>query len=370
MEKGAKKFGKSVWDIAKEFEGQFFDSEKLLNIIRPDPIMHATDFIKEQIVLIQTLQKKGYTYVIENDGVYFDTAKFPDYFKLSRQNPNELKVGARVDFVEGKRNVTDFALWKFSSKGEKRQMEWESPWGVGFPGWHIECSAMSMNALGETFDIHTGGVDHINIHHTNEIAQSEAATSKQFVKYWVHHAFLMVEGEKMSKSLGNIYTVQDIVKKGYDPLALRYLYLQTHYRQEMNFTFEALSAAQNALERLRREIANYSEDSDLIREYEEQFLEAINDDLNMPKALSVLWEVVRSDKKTSEKAATVFKFDGVLGLSLKDSKTIVQKKEKIPGEVQKMLEEREKLRKAKKYDEADKIREKIIEMGYKVEDKV
>jgi cysteinyl-tRNA synthetase len=369
MEKGAKKFGKSVWDIAKEFEEQFFDSEKLLNIIKPDPIMHATDFIKEQIALIQTLEKKEFTYIIENDGVYFDTAKFPDYFKLSRQNPKELKAGARVDYVEGKRNIADFALWKFSPKDEKRQMEWESPWGVGFPGWHIECSAMSMNALGDTLDIHTGGIDHINIHHTNEIAQSEAATGKQFVKYWVHHAFLQVDSEKMSKSLANFYTVQDIVKKGFDPLALRYLYLQTHYRQEMNFTWEALEAAQNALNRLRREVSAYDQSSSSIQEYENQFKDAINDDLNMPKALSVLWEVVRSNKSSSEKLATVLKFDEVFGLSLKDSKTMVKKETKVPEDVQKMLDEREVLRKEKKFAEADKIREKIIEMGYKVEDK-
>jgi len=369
MEKGAKKFGKSVWDIAKEFEEQFFDSEKLLNIIKPNPIMHATDFIKEQILLIQRLEKKDFTYIIENDGVYFDTAKFPDYFKLSRQDPRELKAGARVDFVEGKKNVTDFALWKFSPKNEKRQMEWESPWGIGFPGWHIECSAMSMNALGETLDIHTGGIDHINIHHSNEIAQSEGATGKQFVKYWVHYAFLQVDSQKMSKSLGNFYTVQDIVKKGYDPLALRYLYLQTHYRQEMNFTFEALEAAQNALNRLRKEISTYGQASNPIQEYEDQFKAAINDDLNMPKALSVLWEVVRSDKSNSEKAATVLKFDEVFGLSLGDSRSIIQEETKVPQEVKTMLNEREALRKEKKFAEADKIREKIIEMGYKVEDK-
>ena len=370
MEKGAKKFGKSVWDIAKMFEQQFKDSCQELNIQLPKDLMHATSFIKEQIVLIQTLEEKGYTYKT-GDGIYFATSKFPDYFKLSRQNPKELKVGARVDFVEGKKNVTDFALWKFSPKNEKRQMEWESPWGTGFPGWHIECSAMSMKALGDTFDIHTGGIDHINIHHTNEIAQSEAATGKPFVKYWVHHAFLMVNEEKMSKSLENIYTVQDIVEKGYDPLSLRYLYLQTHYRQEMNFTFEALSAAQNALERLRREISVFERSfSEGIKEYEEKFLDAINDDLNMPKALSILWEVMRSGNSNSLKAGTVFKFDEVLGLSLRNSKPIIEANEKeMPEEVKQMLKEREKLRKEKKYQEADKIRNKIIEMGYKVEDK-
>lgn len=372
MEKGAKKFGKSVWDTAKMFEQQFTDSCQKLNIQLPKDLMHATDYIKEQIKLIKTLEEKGFTYKTK-DGIYFDTSKFKDYFKLSRQNPEELKAGARVELVEGKRRITDFALWKFSpregSGQAKRQMEWDSPWGMGFPGWHIECSAMSMKALGESFDIHTGGIDHINIHHTNEIAQSEAATGKPFVNYWVHHNFLTVNGQKMSKSLGNTYTVENVIEKSFDPLALRYLYFQTHYRQEMNFTWPSLEGAQNALERLRKEIAGFDEPKVGCAEFEGQFLEAINEDLNMPKALSILWEVVKSDYPSSAKAETLFKFDEVLGLSLKDSKSILGKKEKeIPEEVQKLLNEREVLRKAKKYKEADKIREKIIELGFKVED--
>jgi cysteinyl-tRNA synthetase len=362
--------------------------------------MHATDFIKEQIALVQTLEAKGFTYKTA-DGIYFDTSKFPDYFKLSRQNPEELRAGARIEMGD-KKNVSDFALWKFSPKDETRQMEWESPWGVGFPGWHIECSAMSMKALGDTFDIHTGGIDHINIHHTNEIAQAEAATGKPFVNYWVHHAFLQVEGEKMSKSLGNFYTVQDIIDKGYDPMALRYLYLQTHYRQEMNFTFEALDAAQNALNRLRKEVANWDSPSlgeiitgeavvtgaqwvnpefdknvemdqkqMTIRDaFQSRFKEAINNDLNMPMALSVFWELI-GDKLLPSlvRKSLALKFDEVLGLSLKDSKAQIQKSEAVPAEVQKLLDEREALRKDKKFAEADKIREKIIEMGFKVEDK-
>lgn len=400
MEKGAKKFGKSVWDIAKMFEQQFKDSCQELNIQLPKDLMHATDFIKEQIALVQTLEAKGFTYKTA-DGIYFDTSKFPDYFKLSRQNPEELRAGARIEMGD-KKNVSDFALWKFSPKDEKRQMEWESPWGVGFPGWHIECSAMSMKALGDTFDIHTGGIDHINIHHTNEIAQAEAATGKPFVNYWVHHAFLQVEGEKMSKSLGNFYTVQDIIDKGYDPMALRYLYLQTHYRQEMNFTFEALDAAQNALNRLRKEVANWDSPSlgeiitgeavvtgaqwvnpefdknvemdqkqMTIRDaFQSRFKEAINNDLNMPMALSVFWELI-GDKLLPSlvRKSLALKFDEVLGLSLKDSKAQIQKSEAVPAEVQKLLDEREALRKDKKFAEADKIREKIIEMGFKVEDK-
>lgn len=372
MEKGAKKFGKSVWDIAKMFENQFKQSCRELNIELPKDLMHATDYIKEQIVLIQKLEAKGFVYKTD-DGIYFDTSKFKDYFKLSRQSPEELKAGARVELVEGKRRITDFALWKFSASPEglpRRQMEWDSPWGMGFPGWHIECSVMSMKALGESFDIHTGGIDHVNIHHTNEIAQSESATGKPFVNYWVHHNFLVVNGEKMSKSLGNFYTVQDIIKKGYDPLVLRYLYFQTHYRQEMNFTQVSLEGAQNALERLRKEIAGYSEPKVGCAEFEGRFQEAVNDDLNMSKALSILWEVVKSDYPSSAKAETLFKFDQVLGLSLKDSSSILQKNEKeMPLEIQKLLEERKVLRKEKRYYLADQIRAKIIKMGYRIEDK-
>lgn len=364
MEKGSKKLGKSVWDISKMFEQQFKDSCKALNIILPKELMHATDYIKDQIELIKTLEKKGYTYKT-SDGIYFDTSKFKNYFKLSRQNPDELKGGIRVSLGE-KKNITDFALWKFSPKGQKRQMEWESPWGIGFPGWHIECSAMSMKALGQHFDIHTGGIDHINTHHTNEIAQSEAATGSPFANYWVHHNFLIVEGEKMSKSLGNFYTVQDIINKGFDPLALRYLFLQTHYRQEMNFTWAALEASQAALNKLRNEFVSWEAAKVGCAEFEQMFQEAVNDDINMSKALSVVWEMVKSNYPGSAKKQSLLKMDEVLGLSLARFK---QEKVELPTHVQKLLEQREILRKQGKYTEADEIRAKIIEMGYKVEDK-
>jgi cysteinyl-tRNA synthetase len=357
MEKGAKKFGKSVWDIAKMFEQQFKDSCIELNIQLPKDLMHATDFIKEQIDLIRVLQEKGYTYQT-TDGIYFDTSKFKDYFKLSGQNPEELKAGVRVDMGD-KKNVSDFALWKFSPKSEKRQMEWESPWGIGFPGWHIECSAMSMKALGESFDIHTGGIDHINIHHTNEIAQSEAATGRRFVNYWVHHNFLVVEGEKMSKSLGNFITVQDVVEKGYDPLSLRYLYLQTHYRQEMNFTWDSLESAAKALNKLRNQYLNLPQgklDNVLVS----KFLEACNEDLNMPKALAVIWENIEMLNKT-----TLVSLDEILGFELSSYK---KSEVELPVEVKNLLAQRENLRKEKKFELADKIRDEIIKMGYKVED--
>lgn len=358
MEKGAKKFGMSVWDIAKKFEAQFKDSCQLLNITLPTDLMHATDYIREQIELIKQLEGKGFTYKTA-DGIYFDTSKFKDYFKFSRQNPEELKGGIRVDLGD-KKNISDFALWKFSPIDEKRQMEWESPWGMGFPGWHIECSAMSMKALGESFDVHTGGVDHINIHHTNEIAQSEAVTGKQFVKYWVHYNHLLVEGEKMSKSLGNFYTAEDIVAKGFDPLSLRYLFMQTHYRQEMNFTWDALKASQTALNKLRTEYYKLSS-GNLNEEFKENFLAAVNDDLNLAKALALIWEEIK--KGTNRE--TINYADEILGLKLAEFKPLVQE---YPKEIQELLLKREELRKQKNYEESDKIRDEIIKLGYEVKD--
>ena len=325
--------------------------------------MHATDYIKEQIDLVRKLEEKGFTYKT-TDGIYFDTSKFPDYFKLSRQNPEELKGGVRIELGE-KKNISDFALWKFSGEVKKRQMEWESPWGLGFPGWHIECSAMSMKALGDSFDIHTGGVDHINIHHSNEIAQAQAATGKSFVKYWVHHAFLIVEGEKMSKSLGNTYTVQDVLDKRFDPIALRYLYLQTHYRQEMNFTWEALEGAQTALNKLRAEFVSWQEAKVGCAEFEQNFMDAISDDLNMSKAISIVWEMVRSDYPASAKKRSLLKFDDVLGLGLSEYK---EEKVEVPDEVRKLIKEREKLRKTGNFGEADKVRDEIKEKGFIIED--
>lgn len=369
MEVGARKLKMDVWQVAKKFEKQFWESEKLLNIKKPNLIMHATDCIKEQIVFIQLLEKKGFTYKIE-DGIYFDTAKFPNYGRLSGQKKEEKKAGARVEVIKGKRNPADFALWKFSPKDKKRQMEWESPWAVGFPGWHIECSTMAIKGLEtETLDIHSGGVDHIAIHHTNEIAQAEAATGKPFVKYWVHHNFLQVNGEKMSKSLGNIYTVEEVVKRGFDPLSLRYLYLQTHYRQEMNFTWEALKGAEAALNRLRLEIAKWDKPKIGCAEFEEKFLQAINNDLNLPEALSIVWDLVKSDYPSSAKAESLFKFDEVLGLNLAKSKELLKKKAlEIPKSIMEMVREREKLRRQKHYGQSDQLRNKIKKLGYKVLD--
>jgi cysteinyl-tRNA synthetase len=375
MEKGARKHGLSVWDVAEKFTQQFFDSTDQLNVVRPNTVCKATDHISEQIQLIKTLEEKGFTYQIE-DGVYFDTAKFPEYGSLS--NLDQVKAGARVEFNQSKRNSTDFALWKFSDLTEKRQMEWESPWGKGFPGWHIECSAMSMKYLGEQFDIHTGGIDHIETHHPNEIAQSEAATGKKpFVRLWMHHNFLLVDGQKMSKSLGNLYTIDDIKAKGIEPMALRYLYLQTHYRKELNFTFESLSAAAQALKRLRavsskiqitNNKSNSDFESDTFQEYQEQFKSALADDLNTAQALAVVWDVIK-DKTLSDdlKVGLVLDFDRVLGLELEA--TIDERRAAVPAEIQTLLDTREQLRNAGDYAQADALRDKIISLGYEVTDK-
>jgi len=360
MEKGAAQYKLSVWDLAKKFEKQFTDSMNVLNIVPPKKLIRATETIEDQIELIKILEEKGFTYTI-TDGVYFDTSKFKKYgaFGLS-----EIKEGARVEKNPEKKNPRDFALWKFSGE-TKRQMEWDSPWGKGFPGWHIECSAMSMKNLGPTFDIHTGGIDHIAIHHTNEIAQSEAASGKPFVKYWVHHAFLLVDGQKMSKSLGNFYTVDDIKKNGFDPLALRYLYLQTHYRQEMNFTWDSLKAAENAFEKLKNDIQNLEEPKVGCAEFEQKFLDAVNNDLNMPEALAVVWDLIRSDYPSSAKAESLKKFDEVLGLNLFEKTST---KAVIPDEILKLVEEREELRRKKRFHLADQMRNKIKKMGYDLHD--
>jgi cysteinyl-tRNA synthetase len=381
MEKGARKFGMSTWEIAKKFEKQFLNSMDALNIQRPSVLMHATDYIKEQIVFIQILEQGGFIYKIK-DGIYFDTSKVKDYNKLSGQKLEELKEGARIGAVEDKKNPTDFALWKFSYPNgrpfdltkdttiSRRQMEWASPWGLGFPGWHIECSTMAIKGLNtETLDIHTGGIDAISIHNTNEIAQSEAATGKKFVNYWVHHNFLHVDGNKMSKSVGNIWTVDDVIKKGFDPLALRYLYLQTHYRQEMNFTWSALEAAQIAYKRLIEDVASLRQPKGGVPEYEKKFLEAVNDDLNMSKALSLVWELIKSDYSDSDKAESLLKMDQVLGLDL-DKAREKRKKIKIvvPSEVQLLIEERNHLRKQGSYTQADHVRNKIKKLGYNIKD--
>ena len=374
IEKAAKKEGKSVWEVAQFYTDTFLTDYDSLNLSKPTILCKATDHIEEQVELIKQLELLGYTYET-SDGVYFDTSRFEGYGAMS--SLDQVKEGARVEINDEKRNARDFALWKFSPKDENRQMEWKSPWGVGFPGWHIECSAMSMKYLGESFDVHTGGIDHKEIHHPNEIAQSEAVTGKQFAKYWVHTAFMHVAGQKMSKSLGNIYRLYDIEKDGYDALALRYLYLQTHYRQEMNFTFPALDSAQNAFKKLVLEISRWEgqkpdpEDlpADGVKEFEKRFIQAIDDDLNTPQALGVLWELVKSDLPKETKLKSVFKFDEVLGLNLEElSRRVKQVKGIVPPHIREMIAERQRFRKEKKYNAADQLRAEIEKLGYSVED--
>jgi len=372
VERAAREKKMSAWDVAEYYTKDFFDAMKKLNVERPDIVCKATDHIKQMIELIQRLEKEGYTYRT-SDGIYYDTSKFKHYTDFARLNLQQLKEGARVEPNPEKINPSDFALWKFSPTGAKRQMEWSSPWGVGFPGWHIECSAMSMYYLGETFDIHTGGIDHIPVHHTNEIAQSEAAIGKKFVHYWLHNEFLLVNGEKMSKSKQNFYRMADVEAKGFDPLALRYLFLTAHYRSKINFTWESLEAAERALNVLREHVLELkgktkkSEDK-RIELYETKFLKAMNDDLNTPAALSTVWELVRDkDIGDKDKLELLLKFDEVLGLGLKDLKP--KKEGDLSEEVKDLLKRREDLRKHGKYQEADEIRKKLDEeFGIVVED--
>lgn len=369
LEKGAAKLGKSPLEVARFFEDDFWKSLRYVNIVKPDVAPRATEHIEDQVALIETLIEKGFTYQTDQ-AIYFDVSKFPDYTKLSGQSLDEKITGARSGVVidNQKRNPADFALWFFTvGRFENHTLRWDAPWGEGFPGWHIECSAMSMKYLGLSFDIHTGGIDHIPVHHANEIAQSEAASGKPFVKYWVHSAFLLVDGEKMSKSLGNFYRISDLAKKGFSPLAFRYLTFQAHYRSEMNFTWEALAGAQEALVGLYEQAAEFNEvhkHSDI--EWERDFLDAARLDLNMPKALAILHNMLRSNIPAPIKAATLFRMDEILGLDIRgNSKNLVR----IPESVMALARERDMLRKQKKFMRADHMRQKIEKMGYVIEDK-
>jgi len=377
MEVGARRERKTVWEIAEFYAKAFFEDAEELNILKPTVICKATDHISDMIGLIRKLEKKSYTYIID-DGVYFDTSRLKDYGKLTGmdfERLNEtLKAGARVEFNPQKRNITDFGLWLFSPKGKKRQMEWDSPWDVGFPGWHIECSAMSMKYLGENFDIHCSAIDHIPVHHTNEIAQSEGATGKKVVNYWLHGAFL-VFGEKtrMAKSKGKVITVQSLIEEGFDPLAFRYLCLTAHYRSELIFTWESLQASQKALFTLREHMRKLSENLEgeikktlKAEEYRKEFLEAVNDDLNMPKALTVVWKLVRDEKEVSnrEKYGLLLEFDKILALDLTGEVT----EEKLPEEAETLIRKREDARRAKDWRTADNIREQLKAMGIMIED--
>lgn len=366
LEKSAKKEGKTAWEVAEFYTEAFLEDYKALHLTQPEVLAKATDHIQEQIELIKKLEENGLTYVI-TDGVYFDTALLKSYGKLSTLD--QIKEGARVEVNTEKHNPRDFALWKFSPQDEQRQMEWESPWGKGFPGWHIECSAMSMKYLGETLDIHTGGVDHISIHHTNEIAQSEGATHKKFVNTWIHTAFMLVAGEKMSKSKENTYRLYDLEKQGYTPMQLRYLYLNAHYRQEMNFTFPALDASKNALEHLQNIIVKMREGETGSTEHEEQFFAALDDDLNTPQAVAVMWDMLKAPISDEQKLHSLLKMDDILGLGLREYyEATAGKPVDVPQEVMDLIELRRQARKSKQFIQADHLRNKIKKLGFDIQD--
>ena len=360
IERAAKREGKTAREIADYYLRIFQEDFKKLNILEPNSWPKATEHIKEQIELIKKLEEKGFTYKT-NDGIYFNTGKLKDYGKLARLKIRGLQAGKRISLGE-KKNKTDFALWKFSPLGEKRQQEWDSPWGIGFPGWHIECSAMSMKYLGESFDIHTGGQDHVQIHHTNEIAQSEAATGKPFVRYWLHGAWLLFKGRKISKSIGGLYTISELEGLGFEPMDFRYLCLTTHYRKPLSFTIDNLKTARNSYQRLENIISELKDDKKINGKYLEDFKTAINDDLDMPGALRVLWKLLR-DRKAGGKLRTIKEMDRILGLDLLKKKKIV-----IPQKIKKLIEQREKFRKAGNFKEADEIRKKINNLGFIIED--
>ncbi len=374
MEKGAAKEGKTAWDIASFYTDAFRHDIQALNIQDPDIWCKATDNIPEQIEMIKQLEDKGYTYKT-SDGIYFDTSRLRDYNKLSHLPLDMLKEGARVEKNEEKKNSTDFALWKFSAPNAKRQMEWSSPWGVGFPGWHIECSAMSLKYLHGQLDIHCGGIDHINVHHTNEIAQSEAATGKKFFNFWLHGAFLNISGgKKMAKSDDNFLTLENsLVKKNISPLVYRFATLQTHYRKPMEYSEKNILQAQAGYNSLLNQVASLAEDEGGVvnKEYQQKFLAAINDDLNMPQALAVTMSVLKSRISRADRLATVLDFNRVLGLKLAAAVDFVKQEleyHELPIFVQELITRRQEARAAKDWDEADKLRVEIEQAGYSMED--
>jgi len=371
METGAQREGRTAWEIAEHYTTAFQADLVHLNIVDPDVWCKATDAIPEQITLIETLESKGYTYRT-SDGIYFDTSKFDGYARLSRQNREALQEGARVEKNVEKRNPTDFALWKFSPPDTQRQMEWDSPWGIGFPGWHIECSAMSMKFLGKQLDIHCGGTDHIDVHHTNEIAQSEAATGSKFFNFWMHGEFLNIQGgKKMAKSEGNFLTLENaFVKNDIDPLVYRYATFHSHYRKPMEYSEASVAAAQNGLRNLRSQVARLidstgGEQAMVHAGFKEKFLAQLNDDLNMPRALAVLQALLKSDESDAVKLATIREFDtAILGLEL-DRQEVA---EPLPQEILDLMELRIKARADKNWAESDRIRSEIQARGYTVQD--
>ncbi len=366
MEVSAKRENKTVYEIAEHYTQFFMKDCARLNIGMPEHVVKASDNIKEMLEIVVGLYNKGYAYEI-NDGIYFDTSKFPDYGKLSGQTDKQ--AGARIEVNDEKRNPADFALWK--KVDEKHIMKWDSPWGLGCPGWHIECSAMSKKYLGSHFDIHTGGIDHLPVHHENEIAQNDCYEGHRVVEIWMHGEFLQVNGGKMGKSLNNLYTIDDLVTRGYSPLDYRYLSLTTHYRKKLNFTFEGLTSAKIALERLRNAVdSNKGVKLELdatqitnLSKYEADFASAIDDDLNVPLALGVLWNMLKEMPKSEDVYDLAIKMDRIFGLDLDKEQSV-----DIPKEVTDLAELRKLARQNKDYAKSDALRAKISELGYLVKD--
>ena len=369
MIKSAREEHKTPEEIAKHYTKLFFDDLKALNIETPEIVCKATEHIKEMLEYVKILMEKGYAYETST-AIYFDVSKLDEYPVLSNLNVEKQKAGARVEVDPEKKNPYDFALW--IKAPANHLMKWDSPWGQSYPGWHIECSAMGQKYLGEQFDIHTGGIDLIPTHHENEIAQSKGYCGKIPAKYWLHGEYLLINGGKMSKSLGNVYLLKDIINKGFNPLSYRLFTYSSHYRNKLNFTWKGMEAAEKSLERLKKGYKAHLDGKDkvdegVVNEYEEKFHKAINDDLNMPLAMGVVWEVVRSDKKSPKFAKLLLKFDSVMGLKIdEDDKDVVNVE--IPEEVLILVEERKKARENKNWEESDRLRELIKEKGYNVKD--
>ncbi len=369
MNKAAREQKLSPWEIAEKYTKAFLVDLDKLNIERPEIICKATDHIKDMEEFVKKIVENGYGYETSK-GIYFDTSKLPSYGELSKANVKENKAGARVEVDNEKRNPLDFALWIKAPK--EHIMKWDSKWGLCYPGWHIECSAMSNKYLGHQFDIHTGGIDAIPIHHENEIAQSKGAYGKGPAKYWMHVEFLQVDGGKMSKSLGNNYTISDLEKRGYSPLAFRYLTYTSHYRNKLNFTWEAMEASQKALDRLKDAYQTHLKGNDdipddNINEYRDKFVEALNDDLNFSSALAVVWDVIKLPTKSKKVAKLLLEFDKILSLDI-DKKEDKKDNLDITEEVLNLLEKRKEARKNKDFVRSDEIRDKLKKMGYIVID--
>jgi cysteinyl-tRNA synthetase len=372
MTKSAREKGMSVWDIAQFYTDAFFRDVERLNIRRPHVVCRATAHIADMIALIQRIEANGHTYVAGGN-VYFDIGTFSRYGELALLDRQELMAGARIGVDENKKNPHDFVLWFTKGRFEHQAMLWDSPWGRGYPGWHIECSAMSMKYLGEHFDIHTGGVDHVPVHHTNEIAQSEAATGKKWVNYWVHGEFLLMENAKMSKSAGGFLTLDALVEQGYDPLDYRYFCLGGHYRKQISFTQEAMDAARTGRKNLRDTLMRLRQESepaaldavgDAASGHHRRFVGHISHDLNMPRALSELWQLLRDTSiPAGERLSVAFDMDQVLGLHLRETSA-----SELDQEIQALIDERTRARGDRDFTRADAIRDELSSRGVVLED--